>query len=447
MTARAFTLSAIFTALTLASVGVRGQSQPSVISSATDAPLVMDTLTVTAKRDDITPSETWYYTKLQDIDVYSNGSERATKRLLKDFSDFRIALDSVWPIKAKQRQPLTLILCAHGKFERFIPKADGANVGNDVGRASATLVGPEGAYIILNIGTPTLLLGGSDDDTTGIATYEVDYYRLLYREYIHYLLSQTDTPPPAWYEEGIAQILMKMDITPTEIVLGKISEATSASTNTNAPVTPPIDSTPDAPGIATSQDDSATADETTADSDIVSDGDFNVALRHHALLDFNDFFGVTADSPIARNPIGNNVWAKQCYAFVHMCRFGAPNKYRKALETFVVRSAKEPVTEQLFTECFGKPYKKVLLELRSYISFTSYKYDDSRTEGKVRIDEPAPELKPASEGESSRIQGDALLLANNAMDAVPVLLAAYGRGERNPQFLATCQRCLGYRYI
>jgi len=403
----------------------------------------LDTMTVTEKAE-LPPPEVWYYAKIPGLDVFSNASISTTKKLLKDFEDFRTALDAAWPIATKPRQPLTLVFCARNSFEQFLPKDTSST---QMARASVTLVGPEHAFIVVDLGTPTIMLDGTQlaldmdlgSDPGFSNSFDVDYFRLLDREYVHYLLSQSDSPPPVWYEEGLLQIIQKMDVEPTGIKFGAIKAVD------NKPPKNPLGLTPAAKPSTLATDDDNSIDDLTADtsmdtnspgSDTIADGDFNIVLAHQALLNFKNFFGVTRDSPEANNPIGNNVWAKQCYALVHMCLFGTPNKYKTALANFVARSAKEPVTEQLFAECFGKTYNRFLVELRGYIEFTTYKYEDYAIKGKDRIDAPQRELVQIKEGLGARMKADALLLANNPVPAIPALRGSYGRGERDPDFLA-----------
>jgi len=412
----------------------------------------LDTLTVTEKAE-LPPPEVWYYAKIPGLDVFSNASMSTTKRLLKDFEDFRIALEAVWPVASKPQQPCTLVFCARNSFAQFLPQTTSST---QMARASVTLIGPEHAFIVINLGTPTMMLDGTQlaldmdmgDGSTLSNSFDVDYFRLLDREYVHYLLSQADTPPPVWYEEGMLQIIQKMDVEATGIKFGAIKQVNNRPPKNPLGIPRPASSAVSAnPASLTTDDDDSTDDlladtsmDATADmpgSETISDGDFNVVLAHQALLGFQDFFGVTRDSPVANNPIGNNVWAKQCYAFVHMCLFAIPNKYKAALATFVDRAGKEPVTEQLFAECFGKPYDKFLVELRGYIDFTTYKYADYAIKGKDRINTPQRDFTQIKEGSGARMKAEALLLANNSIQAIPALRGSYGRGERDPDFLAT----------
>jgi hypothetical protein len=67
------------------------------------------------------------------------------------------------------------------------------------------------------------------------------------------------------------------------------------------------------------------------------DRDFNAALRRRALVKLDKFFAVKHDSKEATNVLGNNVWAKQAYAFVHMCLYGYKGKFQKPFMTFLQR--------------------------------------------------------------------------------------------------------------
>jgi hypothetical protein len=120
-----------------------------------------------------------------------------------------------------------------------------------------------------------------------------------------------------------------------------------------------------------------------------------------------------------------------------MCLYGVRGKYKKAFDTFVMRTSNAPATEEIFAECFGKPYNKFLIELRGYIDFTDYKYQEYKIKGKETLETPPPEMRDATEGESERLKADALRLAGKAASARNSVVAAYIRGERDPQFLTT----------
>ena len=183
------------------------------------------------------------------------------------------------------------------------------------------------------------------------------------------------------------------------------------------------------------------------------DRDFPAALRRRALLPLRKFFEVAHDSPEATNTLGNNRWGKQAYAFVHLCLYGYKGKYQKQFMTFLQRSAREPVTEAMFKECFrfskgkgkdGKEtfkemsYKDMLMEIRSYCDFTVYEAKIFKATGKEDlVVAPKPlELRDATQSEIGRIKGETLVLAGHDKLARAELIAPYIRGEREPDLLA-----------
>jgi hypothetical protein len=397
---------------------------------ATSTPVPSDVvelpaLTVTDTRE-LPEPEKWSYTKIPNFEVISSAGERTTKRLARDFDIFTMAVGIAWPIKTRPMPPSALILCNNVRqFEGFLPPKESTAKEN---RMSATLNDRERAFIVLNLGTNSITLDPAladvDMSTTSSVSFDVDHYKQLYREYVRYLFSQAETPPAPWFEEGVCQILMSMEVYKRLVIIGQVDSVFSQEVNPADQVGP--------------VDESDTAPETTTMGDArVADVDFNIALRRRALLSFEDFFGVARDSAIALNTVGNSTWAKQCYAFVHMCRFGRRGIYKEAFAKFSERTAKEPATEAMFQECFGKPYKKFLIELRGYIQAADYKYDEFNITGAQTLDTPLPELRAATEGEAARIKGDAYRAAGKAAEARNTLAAAYVRGERDPVFLAT----------
>ncbi|MDR2673303.1 MAG: hypothetical protein LBC18_00115 [Opitutaceae bacterium] len=405
----------------------------------------LERLTVTDSRE-LPPPEEWSYTTIPGFEVLSNASTRASQRLMRDFAIFRDALGIVWPIQFRDPPPSAIILCGRNNaFAQFLPapadpadaRADATPV--DIGRASLTLINREQGFIVMDLQTKSLDLDpsmlGMDVADTGLASFEIDHYAQLYREYVRYLLSQFGATLPPWFEEGLCQIIMKMDVDKRTIIFGKIDDPddypTSRGTGTGAGAGAP-------PLLAADDDDSGDSSDPGFIGNLtIDDRDFNIVLRRRALLNFKDFFGVKAGSPVAQNPLGNNVWAKQCQAFVHMCLFGTGGKYKKPFATFLTRCAKEPVTPELFKECFGKTYNRFLIDLRGYISFTSYTAQKVTITSGPPLLAGLPEMRVAGEGVSARIKGDALMIAGKPREALDTLRAASIRGDQTAPLLAS----------
>jgi hypothetical protein len=380
--------------------------------------------------------ESWRYATIPGFEILTNASDRATQRLLRDFGMFRQALGHVWPIPQRLSQTTSLIICGKGnKFDAFIPSG---KVVPDAAFASLFLKQGSKTAIVIDLEATTLNIlnvDNSADAATGTDSgiISVEHDKQLYREYVRYLLSQNEPRFPAWLEEGLSQIIMKMKFDRKWIEFAKLEDPNTISTQAAMNM--------EMNALATADD----PDAATLPGAPAEDRDFNAALRRRPLVKLDKFFAVKHDAPEALNVLGNNIWAKQAYAFVHMCLYGHKGKYQKAFTQFMQRSAKEPVTEQMFKECFRFPakngtfkemsYADMLMEIRSYCDFTVYESKYYKSKEDVIIPPPPLELRDATQGEIGRIKGEALLLAGHQGKARAELVAAYQRGERDPNLL------------
>ena len=395
-------------------------------AAAKDPVVALPAYTVTDARD-LPPPEAWRHAEIPGFEILSNASDRETKRLIADFQLFNQAIGVVWPaLIGRSPTPVSLILCGRGgKFDAFVPKT--ADAGPSQGMASLFLRDAEHSAIVVNLQAREIGLAGLDSafNPSGVennGNIEVDAYKQLYREYVHSLLARTTPRMAAWLEEGLAQLLMGMKVSPTLIEFAKLDDPNTVSiSQANAAIINSLGGSDDASAQLTAA---------------AEDRDFNAALQRTRLMSFPELFAVKHDDPVARNSIGSK-WAKQSTAFVHMCLYQTGQKYQKGFVTFITRSSREPVTEALFKECFGIGYNAMLLELRGYLDFTNYKslgWSSKKGEG---LTESGPlVLRDATESEVGRIKGEALLLAGLNDAARTALITPYTRGERDPRLLA-----------
>ena len=411
-------------------------------NSTTSANIVeLPTLQVTDTRE-LPPPDKWRYTEILGFEIISNASDRETRRLIRDFEIFRIALDKAWPLEKRPAPPAAIILCGKGKsFDQFV--TDG-KTGAERTKPTLLLNGREQAFILVdlalkNVTTSALAADGSsgqmslqyaiagsrmtesgaaEDELNASAAFEINHLKQLYREYVRYQFALDPSHTPVWFEEGIAQNVMQMKINEREIIIGQLTDVpTSATGGSNVSI----------PGVSVASG-PATSGE---------DPEFTVALRRRQLLKFDEFFGVKRGDEATLNSVGSNLWAKQCAAFVHLSLYGWKKSNKAAFEKLLARARKEPLTPAIFEECYGKSYDKFLVELAAYVQEPAYKAEQYTVKGKARLDLPPPEMRDATEGESERIKGDALRLAGIPAVVRPTAIAAYIRGERDPQFLGT----------
>ncbi|MCX6953658.1 MAG: hypothetical protein NTV51_16020 [Verrucomicrobia bacterium] len=421
---RVLVLSATF-GLCLVSCGGRLAAQ----DVSHDKPVELPAYTVIDTRE-LPPPETWYYARIAGFEVLSNASEKSTKRLVGDFQRFYQALSLVWPgVQQKAAVPTALIICGRGQqFDLFVPAGEKPS---ERAMASRTLrQGEQSAIVIdfetkvLNLSTPEGMAAAGataaalTEDSVSVGAggdpgFAIDAYRQLYREYIRFLLSGVQPRGPAWFEEGVAQIFMAMEVTNTTIIVGKVEDPNTISMQQ---------------ALLNDAGVSGTAP--------AEDRDFNAALAKRPLLAMEKLFAVTHDSPEATSPLGGT-WAKQCYAFVHWCLYGDEGRHQKDFLTFLRRLDNEPLSEALFKDCFKKSYKDMLFTIRSYVEGTNYKVAGVRAGKGQKLPTPPPfELREATEAEVGRIKGDALRLAGNPAAARKAMTTPYIRGERDPQLLA-----------
>ncbi len=409
------------------SLGLWAQSSaPGSASAAEGQDPAIELPTFTVQDSPILPEpEAWRYARIEGFEVLSNSSNRSTQRLVEDFQRFHQALVLAWPAAdIASAVPTSLILAGRGnKFDPFVPRID---LSPDTGSISLNLRDGEMSAIVIDLQTTTLNLvtpegldamaaqaaaaaaaDPADEDAGatlfgGMPDFVVDHYRQLYREYIRFVLTQSQPRLPAWMEEGLSQIFMRMEFSPTRIVVGKVEDPNEVS----------IDGS-------------------------IEDRDFNRFLHRRALMPLQEMFTVKADSPTARNPLGN-LWAKQSYAFVHLCLYGNQGKYQKGLLMFLSRLSAQPPSEELFKDCFGMTYKQMLLQIRGYVDFTAYKAVAFQAKKGTKLEAPPkPVFRDATEAEVGRIKGEALRMAGNQAAAREALIAPYIRGSRDPQLLAS----------
>ena len=379
--------------------------------------------------------ETWRYGLAGEFEVISNASDRETQRIVRDLRLFHQAVGEIWPaISSNSKVPTTLILCSKGQtFAEFAP----SQTNSTGGLVSLALHDHEESAIVVDLGTVTLNMAIAGDN--GIA---VDQSQQLHREYIHLLLERIEPRPPAWLEEGLAQLFMRMQYSNERITFAALedrhtlsamqgaagrlnAEQARAFTSLSAGVQPPsgvADANPDDPVLIA-----------TAPGD---DKDFNLTLGARGLMPMDKMFAVTRDAQAATHTVGG-LWPKQCEAFVHLCLYGQDQRFLKPFIEFVSKSAREPVTEELFRRCFNMSYEGMLIAMRGYIESARYKSVELTTKKGEKLPEFGPiPLREATEAEVGRIKGDALRLAGHSEAAHLSLIAPYVRGERDPQLLA-----------
>jgi hypothetical protein len=149
-----------------------------------------------------------------------------------------------------------------------------------------------------------------------------------------------------------------------------------------------------------------------------------------------EMFAVAHESETAQQAMGNQIWTKQAYAFVHMCLCGKNLIYRQPIQTFISRLDREPLSEALFKDCFKTDYAGMQDELFSYLLHTRHKYARIKLAAGEKLTAPQLSFRDATDGEVGRLKGDAQMLAGKNQAAQLTYRQAYTRGGREPELLA-----------
>jgi hypothetical protein len=421
---RALVVGAFVVVVTLPSFAAQDH-QPKTADPIVELPKFV----VTDARD-LPPPESWRYAEIPGFEILTNASAAGTQRLLHDFGLFRQALGLVFPMPDRASGPTTLILCGRGgQFDRFLPAGKAVTKGEI---ASVFLHAHGRSAIVIDLEAAVLDLPSTGDESapTQIA---VDHDKQLDREYVHFLLGRNEPRPPAWLEEGIAQIIMAMKFEPKSITFGQLEDPNRVSTGQGLVAL--VNGPAQVSGLVPKDYSAEPADVDPLPAAPAEDRDFNAALYGKPLMSLAKFFAVGHDAPEALNPLGNNLWAKQAYAFVHLCLYGEGGRYQKPLGQFLARISKEPVSEALFKDCFKASYPQMLVALRSYIEMPVYKLQQFNSKGDG-LTATAPVLREATPSEVGRLKGETLGLAGHQDQARAELIAPYLRGERDPRLLA-----------
>lgn len=390
-----------------------------------------------------TEAEAWRYAAIPGIEVLSNAPDRETQRILSNFQQFQNALKVASLIQDRSNTPLLFVFCrAPTAADLLLP--GGRKLVNEppqgvfVGRSRAAIVVGIGRNVdqtSIGIGSGLLAraqreIGESWRDAAAsearmndsTAPEELDFRaadpvsensdeelraghldtdRQLPYLYMKYLLTQSDPPLPFWFQEGLMRIVADMEVQPDFVSIGDGRSFMAFFSPRSARMVP--------------------------------------------LIPFEEFFTIgEAELASARDDkttakvsiVTAQAWPQQAHAFAHLCLFGEGGKWKKPLSKLLVRAAKQPVTEALFKECFGMSFKEMGTHMRGYVTFVDSTRQEFRAKG-AKPAAPAPvALREATDAEVGRIKGYALQLAGQVSQGRSEFIAAYHRGDRDPELLA-----------
>ncbi len=376
------------------------------------------------------PREYWRYAAVPGFEILASTSDRNTRHFLREFLKYRVVLGAIFPevSQIQDEAPTTLILCGRGRaFGRFLRKNS-----NGHGDFTRSIYGAdrERTVIVLD------MIAGEITSNEDMRLVD-DPYDAINREYFRFILRKLLGPAvQPWLEAGLVRLVGATEFTDRVITFGRLGSHGekvgsfhsffAGGTSFAPPVMrfnaePPRGAFPNSP-LPLLSGGGHLRNAWTVQS-----------TQGHVLLPMGELFSPPSDM----DPVDRLTWEMQCYAFVHMCILGEGGKLQKGLLEFTQRALNEPVDEALFKECFGRSYRAMGIQLRSYVEFTAFTVPRLSLKKGETFGEPADVvLREASDAEIGRLKGDALRLTGIAEAARISLIAPYIRGERDPELLA-----------
>jgi len=406
-------------ALLFVSTILSGAAAAQAPTAVNDKPVLLPDMVVKGEVVEA-PLDSWRYGRIDGFEVLSSVSDGTARDLLLELDRFRFAAHIVWGVKARPGARAAILLCGRDKdFAPFVPSSGSRPV-------SVVYRDGEQLMIVVDLATKIVTANLNTDavSATELTGIQVDHVRQLSRQYVRLLLSQTGSVAPAWLEEGMTQTILDVEVVDGVLRYGR---------------------------LAPDKLDGPTADEGTnqADADsgesvmpsnndaLVGDQPFYLALRHERLIPFDQFFAVRRDAPEANTPLGNSVWAKQAQAFMHYCLFARGAPYREGFGKFVQRASREPVTEQMFYECFQIGYREMLKNLRFYITNPIHEWQKYVFQPGEAAPMEKATMVEATVDQIGLLRGDALRLSGQDALAAQFYRQAYRNGARSPDLVAS----------
>lgn len=256
-------------------------------------------------------SAKWDYYQSPNFELYSSNSESESRDLLLKMEVLRAIFLDRFKLQEKRPLPVTVYYFRSEKmFRGYTPEIYKKNDSF----AGFYLARPDRAVI---------LMAPADDEDLA--------QQVIFHEYIHHLMRVTEQNPPAWYNEGTAEIYSTIKLDHGQVELGH----------------PPVGRV--------------------------------YELQRENLLPLEQIFATTQASTIFTQGKHTGIFYAQSWALLHFCYFGDSGIPHEKFELFL-RMARSPQyidpdkVREICRELLGMDYPKLNQELIRYVHTGQYSY-------------------------------------------------------------------------
>jgi len=350
--------------------------------------------------------EDWKYAQVPGFEVLSSASNSTSRDVVHDFSRFHRAIDAIWPlVRMNASVDASIVLCSSGKeLKEFVPEEI---INNADQTLSLSLEDREHAAIVINL--------------SAINADKQDGSKILHSEYVHFIVNRIGPRTPIWLKAGLEATFGSLIYTENRCAIPAqedffVEERKAFSKRLNE-------------ALLHSQN---------IAEFIRQDVRYQELLKEARVVTLKELF--TADNENLFKDAGGGLdpYLRQSQAFISFCLFSENGKYRDAFTRFAYLSARLPQSDGLFEQCFHVGYDVMMAFFWANTENQSNRgFDIIGKDGKVVKDVNKLEFVLATDAQSSRIRAEAQRMAGRSEDGRYSLIAAYLRGQRDPDLLAS----------
>ena len=293
----------------------------------------------------VSAKDTWTSVRSKNFLLLGNASEKDIRRVGVRLEQFREVFSRLFTtLKVNSPVPTTVIVFKSDESYRpFKPNANTAGYFQP---------GPDVNYITLNI--------------AGDLNSEQNPFTIIFHEYTHLLVRNTNGTVPTWFNEGLAEYYSTFSITDDQkVVMG-------------SPLASHV-----------------------------------YLLREKKMLPLRTLFQVDQKSPYYNERDKQSIFYAESWALVHYLILGKDGQRMTQLSKFVdLMSASVPM-EQAFQQAFAVTFESMEKELSAYIQRDRYPILTGSFTSKVAYDS-AMQAALLTEAEAQAYLGDLLLKSNRA---------------------------------
>ena len=222
----------------------------------------------------------------------------------------------------------------------------------------------------------------ANDMVLDAQSFGSDMYRIVFHEYTHYAVRNNSTYDyPAWFDEGLAEVLSTVQFTDTDVMIGKV----------------PVDRW--------------------------------ITIDQSAWLPFETVFAVKRSSPEYRSHKVAPAFYAQSWALMHYAIFEKPS-LMKGLNAYVNALTDGRSNEEAFSQSVGIGYGELDKELKAYARQTHFKYISIKRDKLAQVASLEASMRDLTSNESALELADVVVRVGNDRSACRISISPCSRRNR-----------------